>query len=316
MKAIQITDFGGPEVLTPAELPDPVAGAGETLVRVSRSGVNFADTHVTRNDYLADQQLPVIPGGEIMGTDPDGRRVAALLMNGGYAELVAVPTAALVPVPDEVDDDQAAALLLQGLTALSILKTSARLATGETVVIHAAAGGTGSLAVQLARRIGAGRVIALASSEEKRALTLELGADAAVDSRSEDLREAILEANGGQPVDVVLEMSGGEAFEQSLRSLAPFGRIVTFGIASREENTVKTGHLMRNSRAVIGFWLVHLFTRPDLLRSGIEELFSAAAAGQIRAVIGGVLPLSEARRAHEELAARRTTGKLLLDPSL
>jgi len=316
MKAIQITDFGGPEVLTAAELPDPVAGAEETLVRVSRSGVNFADTHVTRNDYLADQELPVIPGGEIMGTDPDGRRVAALLMNGGYAELVAVPTAALVPVPDQVDDDQAAALLLQGLTALSILKTSANLQPGESVVIHAAAGGTGSLAVQLAKQMGAGRVIALASSEEKRTLTLELGADAAVDSRSEDLREAILEANGGQPVDVVLEMSGGEAFEQSLRSLAPFGRIVTFGIASREENTVKTGHLMRNSRAVIGFWLVHLFTRPDLLRSGIEELFSAAAAGQIRAVIGGVLPLSEARRAHEDLAARRTTGKLLLDPSL
>jgi len=316
MRAIQITAFGGPEVLRQVELPDPVAGQGETLVRVSRSGVNFADTHVTRNDYLADQQLPVIPGGEIMGTDPDGRRVAALLMNGGYAELVAVPTAALVPVPDEVDDDQAAALLLQGLTALSILKTSARLAIGESVVIHAAAGGTGSLAVQLAKRIGAGRVIALASSEEKRALTLELGADVAVDSRSADLREAILEANGGQPVDVVLEMSGGEAFEQSLRALAPFGRIVTFGIASREENAVKTGHLMRNSRAVVGFWLVHLFTKPDLLRSGIEELFSAAAAGQIRAVIGGVLPLSEARRAHEELAARRTTGKLLLDPSL
>ncbi len=183
------------------------------------------------------------------------------------------------------------------------------------MVVHAAAGGTGSLAVQLAKRLGAGRVIALASSEEKRALTLELGADAAIDSRGEDLREAILEANGGAPVDVVLEMSGGQAFEQCLRALAPFGRIVTFGIASREENTVRTGHLLRNSRAVIGFWLVHLFTRPALLRSGIEELLSAAAAGDLRAVIGGVFPISDVRSAHEELAARRTTGKLLLDPS-
>lgn len=312
---MQITEFGGPEVLALAELPDPVPRQGERLVRVSRAGVNFADTHVTRNDYLAGQELPLIPGGEVMGTDPEGRRVAALLMHGGYAELVAVPEASLVPVPDEVGDEQAAALLLQGLTALSILRISARLQPGESVAIHAAAGGTGSLAVQLAKRLGAGRVIALASSEEKRALTLELGADAAVDSRSEDLREAILEANQGRAVDVVLEMSGGEAFEQSLRSLAPFGRLVTFGIASREENQVKTGHLMRNSRAVVGFWLVHLFTRPDLLRAGIEELLFAAAAGELRAVIGGVYPLSEARQAHEALAARRTSGKLLLDPT-
>ena len=315
MKAVQITEFGGPEVLTPAELPDPVPGDGETLVQVRRAGVNFADTHVTRNDYLAAQELPMVPGGEVMGTDPEGRRVAAMLMNGGYAEQVAVPDAALVPVPGEVDDEQAAALLLQGLTALSLLRTSAHLEPEESVVIHAAAGGTGSLAIQLAKRMGAGRVIALASSEEKRALTLELGADAAVDSRAEELREAILEANGGSPVDVVLEMSGGQAFEQSLRSLAPFGRIVVFGIASREENAVRTGHLLRNSRAVIGFWLVHLFSRPDLVRAGIEELFSAAAAGDLRAVIGGVHPMSNVRSVHEEMAARRTTGKILLDPS-
>ncbi len=315
MKATQISEFGGPEVLELTEMPDPEAPTGHTLVTVSRAGVNFADTHVTRNDYLADQQLPMVPGGEISGTTPDGRRVAALLMNGGYAEKVAVPDASLIPIPDSVDDDQAAALLLQGLTARSILRVSANLQPGESVVIHAAAGGTGSIAIQLAKRMGAGRIIALASSPEKRDLTLELGADVAVDSRAEDLREAILEANGGDPVDVVLEMSGGDAFEQSLRALAPFGRLVTFGIASREENQVKTGHLMRNSRGVIGFWLVHLFTRPDLLRAGLEEVYGAAAEGDLKAVIGGVYPLSEARRAHEELAGRKTTGKLLLDPT-
>ncbi len=315
MRAVQISEFGGPEVLQATEVPDPDAAEGQTLVSVARSGVNFADTHVTRNDYLADQQLPLIPGGEIAGQTPDGRRVAALLMNGGYAEQVAVPDAALVPVPDEVDDDQAAALLLQGLTAYSILRTSARLQAGESVAIHAAAGGTGSLAIQLARRMEAGRIIALASSEDKRKLALDLGADAAIDSRDDDLQQAIVDANEGRPVDVVLEMSGGAAFEQSLRSLAPFGRIVTFGIASREENAVKTGHLMRNGRTVAGFWLVHLFARPDLLREGLDAVLGAAAAGDLRAVIGGVYPLSEAARAHEELAARRTTGKLLLDPS-
>jgi NADPH:quinone reductase len=315
VKAIQIKEFGGPEVLEHTELPDPEPGDGEVLVRVARAGINFADTHVTRNDYLAEQELPMVPGGEISGTTPDGHRVAALLMNGGYAEQVAVPKAALVPVPDRVDDEQAAALLLQGLTAWSLLNVSARLEQGETVVIEAAAGGTGSLAVQLAKRAGAGRVIALASSEEKRNLALDLGADAAVDSRAEDLREEILAANDGEMVDVVLEMSGGDAFEQTLRTLAPFGRLVAFGIASREENAVKTGHLMRNSRAVIGFWLVHMFRRPELLRRGIEELLGAAASGELRAVIGGVYPLSEVRRAHEEIAGRRTQGKLLLDPS-
>lgn len=315
MRAVQISEFGGPEVLQPTEVPDPEPGEGQTLVRVARAGVNFADTHVTRNDYLADQQLPLIPGGEVAGQTPDGRRVAVLLMNGGYAEQVAVPDAALVPVPDEVDDDQAAALLLQGLTARSILRLSARMQPGESVAIHAAAGGTGSLAIQLARRMKAGRIIALASSEEKRKLALDLGADAAVDSRGDDLKQAIIEANDGRPVDVVLEMSGGRAFEESLRALAPFGRIVTFGIASREENAVKTGHLMRSSRSVAGFWLVHLFTRPELLREGLDEVVSAAAAGELRAVIGGVYPLSEAARAHEDLAGRRTSGKLLLDPS-
>jgi NADPH2:quinone reductase len=315
VKAIQMTEFGGPEVLRHTEVPDPQPVDGEVLVRVVRAGVNFADTHVTRNDYLAEQVLPLVPGGEISGTTPDGRRVAALLTSGGYAQLAAVPKAALVPIPDEVDDDQAAALLLQGLTARSILRVSANLQPGESVVVEAAAGGTGSLAVQIARRIGAGRVIGLASSEEKRRLALELGADAAVDSRAEELREAIIDANGGEPVDVVLQMSGGQAFEQCLRALAPLGRLVTFGIASREENRVTTGHLLRNSRAVIGFWLVHLFRRPQLVREGLEEVLGSAAAGELRAVIGRVYPLSDAAQAHADIAARRTTGKLLLDPS-
>jgi NADPH2:quinone reductase len=315
VKAIQINEFGGPEVLEHAEVADPVPGDGEVLVDVARAGVNFADTHVTRNDYIADQQLPMVPGGEISGTTPDGKRVAALLMNGGYAERVAVPEATLVPVPDAVDDDQAAALLLQGLTAWSILNHSARLEEGEAVVVEAAGGGTGCLAVQLAKRAGAGRVIALASSEEKRTLALELGADAAVDSRATELGEEILAANDGKQVDVVLEMTGGAAFEATLRTLAPFGRLVCFGIASREENQVRTGHLLSASRAVIGFWLVHLFTRPDLLRQGVEELFSAAASGDLQAVIGGVYPLSDVRAAHEALIGRNTQGKLLLDPS-
>jgi len=314
MRAIQIEEFGGPEVMELVELPDPEPRDGEVLVDVARVGVNFADTHVTRNDYLAEQSLPMIPGGEVAGRTPDGRRVAAILAGGGYASKVAVPAGWLVPVPDEVSDDQAASLLLQGLTAHALVHRCARLQPGETVVVEAAAGGTGSLAVQLAKRAGA-RVIALASSEEKRELAARLGADATVDSRADEIGEAILAANEGRQVDAVLQMSGGAAFEAQLRVLAPFGRMVAFGIASREENTVRTGHLMRNSRSVIGFWLMHLIPRREEVARMIAELLGAAASGELEVVAGGVYPLSEARRAHEEIAARRTTGKLLLDPS-
>ena len=316
MKAIQLEEFGGAEALQYVDVPDPEAGEGEVVVEVARAGVNFADTHVTRNDYLAEQVLPLIPGGEVAGRTPDGRRVAALLMNGGYAQRVAVYKAMLVPVPDEVTDDQAAGLLLQGLTAHALLHRCARLEPGETVVVEAAAGGTGSLAVQLAKRHGA-RVIGLASSPEKRELVERLGADATVDSRTEgdELRDAILEANGGRQVNAVLEMTGGQAFEACLRTLAPFGRLVTFGIASREPNEVNTGHLMRNSRAVIGFWLVHLLQDPTAAATAIGELLGAVAGGELEVVIGGVYPLSEAKRAHDDIAARRTQGKLLLDPA-
>ncbi len=315
MRAIQIDEFGGPEVMQVVELPDPVAEPGEVVVDVARSGVNFADTHATRNDYLAEQQLPLIPGGEIAGRTADGRRVAAILASGGYAEKVAVAEGWVVPVPDSVTDDQAASLLLQGLTAHALVHRCSRLARGETVVIQAAAGGTGSLAIQLAKRAGA-KVIALASSEEKRALTLRLGADEAVDSRlgGEELREAILAANDGQ-VDAVFEMTGGETFDACLRTLAPFGRMVTFGIASREPNEVATGHLLRHSRAVIGFWLMHLVPRRDEVAAMIADLFGAVAAGELEVTPGGVYPLSQVRQAHEDLAARRTSGKLLLDPS-
>jgi NADPH:quinone reductase len=314
VKAIQISEFGGPEVMQLTELPDPEASNGQVVVDVARAGVNFADTHVTRNDYLAKQELPLVPGGEIAGTTPDGRRVAALLANGGYAQKVAVPESWLVPLPDGVSDDVAAGLLLQGLTAHALVHRCAQLQPGETIVVEAAAGGTGGLAVQLAKRAG-GRVIGLASSSEKRELAERLGAEVTIDSGAADLREAILEANGGEQVNAVLQMSGGEAFEQQLRTLAPFGRMVTFGIASREENQVRTGHLMRNSRSVIGFWLMHLVPHRDEMRAMVEDLLSAVVAGELEVTIGGVYPLSEARRAHEDIASRKTQGKLLLDPS-
>jgi NADPH:quinone reductase len=314
MKAIQIEEFGGPEVLRLVDLPDPEPGEGQVLVEVARSGINFADTHATRNDYLAEQSLPMIPGAEVSGRTPDGRRVAALLGGGGYAQKVLVPEALLIPLPDQVSDDQAAAMLLQGLTALALVKRCARIEAGETIVVEAAAGGTGTLAVQIAKQAGA-KVIGLASSEEKRALVERLGADATVDSRSESLGEAIREANGGERVDAVLHMSGGDAFDAEMDVLAPLGRMVVFGIASREQRDVSTAALLRGSKSVIGFWLVHLLARQDLAVPMIGELVGAVASGELEVTVGGVYPLAEAPRAHEDLIARRSSGKLLLDPS-
>ena len=315
MRAVQIKEFGGPEVLEVVDLPDPEPGPDEVVVEVVRAGMNFADTHQRENDYLAKAELPLIPGGEIAGRTADGRRVAAMLANGGYAEKVVAHRAALVPIPDEVSDDQAAGVLLQGLTAWALLRISARLERGESVVVQAAGGGTGTLAVQLAKRYGAGRVIALASTGEKRDLAIRLGADAAVDSRSDDLAAAIREANGGDQVDVVLEMAGGAAFDACLSVLAPFGHLVSFGIASRQPNEVMTQKLMRTSRAVVGFWLVHLFRRPDLLEQGITELLEAVGSGKLEVVIGATYGLSDVADAHRALQGRETQGKLLLDPS-
>ena len=224
------------------------------------------------------------------------------------------PEATTFPIPDGVDDGTALALVIQGLTAWHLFKTSAKLAPGETVVVISGAGGVGSLAVQLGKPFGAGRVIATAGSEEKRALTLELGADAAVDPAAEDLTAALIEANGGGQVDVVLEMSGGRVFDQCADALAPFGRIVAYGIASREQNTLQTGRLMRKSRAVVGFWLMHCLGRRDMMEEPLADLFERAARGELRTQVGGTYPLSEVRRAHEDMQGRRTSGKLLLDP--
>ncbi|MBA2504528.1 MAG: NADPH:quinone oxidoreductase family protein [Thermoleophilaceae bacterium] len=316
MRAVRIDEWGGPEVLKvvdDAPIPEPTEN--EALVCVSRAGINFADTHQRENSYIAKYELPFTPGGEVAG-EIDGRRVVALMPSGGYAEYALAPVDRVFDIPDGVEDGEALALVLQGLTAWHLYRTIGRVGEGETVVVHAAAGGVGSLAVQLGPAMGAGRVIATASSAEKRELALELGADAALDPNSEDLEAELIEANGGERVDVVFEMAGGRVFEQSMEALAPFGRMVTYGIASREQNELKTGRLMRKSWTVAGFWFMHCLARPEeMMREPLRDLFERAARGEIRAVVGGTYPLSDVRRAHEDIAGRKTSGKLLLDPS-
>jgi NADPH2:quinone reductase len=316
MRAIQLTEFGGPDTLVVSEVPDPVATDGQEVFDVVAAGVNYADTHQTENSYLAKQSLPFIPGSEVVVRDANGSRLLGLVGGGGYAEKIAVDRRTLVPVPDAVSDAAALTTLVQGSTAWHLLRTSTHLQAGESVVVHAGAGGVGTIAIQLAKRWGAGRVIATASSPDKRDLALDLGADVAVDSRAEDLTTALREANDGKPVDVVLEMTGGHVFDQSLAALAPLGRLAVFGMAGRTPpSPIDAGALMARSQAVIGFWLVHVLQRPGLLAEAITDLMGLLADGSVRAVIGATYPLARAADAHRALLDRSSLGKLVLDPT-
>ncbi|KZB87495.1 quinone oxidoreductase family protein [Amycolatopsis regifaucium] len=317
MRAVQVTEFGGPEVLNLVDLPDPVPGPGQLVIEVDRIGVNYADTHQAENSYLAPSKLPLVPGGEVVGRTSDGKRVVALLNGGGgYAERAVADEATTFGVPDGVDDLTALSFIVQGTTAAILLRKNAHLEPGESVVVHAAAGGVGSIAVQLAKAWGASRVIATASSDEKRALALDLGADVAIDSRAENMTDALREANGGKRVDVVLDMAGGSVTDQSIAALAPFGRLAFYGMASRQQpKPIETRNLLGHSTTVSGMWLPHVFKlRGNVFGRALDDLFSLALAGQIRAVAGGEYALSDARAAHEALRSRGTSGKLLLDP--
>ena len=318
MRAIQLTEFGGPEVLTLAEVPDPVPPANGklVLVDVEAAGVNYADTHAVENSYLSAQTLPMIPGSEVLGRLPDGRRVCGFTNGtGGYAEKALVRPTDVFDVPEGMSATTALSLLVQGLTAWHLLRTSSRMQPGETVVVHAAAGGVGSLAVQLAKVWGAGRVIATASTPEKRDVALDLGADVAVDPAEPDLAAALRAANDGRGVDIVLEMTGGPVFDASLAALGRFGRLVTYGMASRTPpKPVAPGSLMVGSTSVIGFWLMDAIAADPVTGVAVPlaELISLIGEGTVRPLPGAEYPLAEAKAAHEALRARATTGKVVL----
>jgi NADPH2:quinone reductase len=310
MRAVRIDEWGGPEVMRLVDdMPEPEPGEGEVLIEVSHAGVNFADTHQRENNYIARYELPLVPGGEVVGTaltgDLKGQRVLAMTGTGGYAEYATAREDTTFPLPDEVDDGQALALLIQGLTAWHLYRTCARIQPGESVVVHSAAGGVGSLAVQLGKPMGAGKVIATASSEDRRRFALELGADVALDP-GDELGE----------VDIVFEAAGGDLFERSFAALRPFGRIVQYGLSTREKTRVSNANLLKTSRGIIGFWLMHCIERPEMLREPLADLFERAARGELVARVGDAYPLSEVARAHEDLLSRRTSGKLIVDPSI
>ncbi|CAB4341367.1 MAG: zinc-binding dehydrogenase [Actinobacteria bacterium] len=315
MKAIHITAFGGPEVMNLVELADPVPSADEVLLDVTAIGINYADTHQTENSYLSPQTLPMIPGLEVTGIF-EGKRYLASASSGGYAQKATVNKAALIAIPDGVTDQQALCMLVQGSTAWHLLKTMGHIEKGQSVVVHAAAGGVGTIAIQLAK-LWRAKVIAVTSSDEKSKLAKSLGADAVLDAKSAELSKAIREANGGKGVDLILEMVGGTTFDQSLLALTSFGKLITFGMASRTAPTpIHPGALMHGSKTVSGFWLSNCFGKKEMMNDVIDELFKLVIDGKLKPIIGATYPLSEAASAHRSMLARGTVGKIALDPAL
>jgi NADPH2:quinone reductase len=316
VRAVRLIFYGGLDGLELADLPEPVAQPGQVLIDVARAGVNYADIGRRRGTYDVAESLPRVLGSEVAGRRRDtGERVVGLSFEGGgYAEVAAVDEALTFPIPDGVGDDEAVALLVQGLTAYHVVRSCGRLAEGESIVVHAAAGGVGSIAVQLARRWGAGRIIGVASTPEKRRLAEQHGADVTLNADPEFLRERIVDANGGRRVDVVLEMVGGEVFRRSLHALAPFGRIVVFGSAGDQPRDVPPDELQELNVALAGFWLRPLIKTPDRLAGPLAELFGYVREASLRPHIGRVYRLEDVREAQADLEERRSVGKLLLAP--
>ncbi|QBI55413.1 quinone oxidoreductase family protein [Streptomonospora litoralis] len=320
MRAIVIEEQGGPEVMRLGDVADPEPGPGEVLIDIEARGVNFIDIYQRSGAYS--MPTPFTPGVEAAGTVAatgadvigfsPGARVAWVLRPGGYAERAVVPADRVVPVPDGVTTEQAAATLLQGMTAHYLTHSTYAVQPGDTVLVHAAAGGTGLLLVQLAKARGA-RVVGTASTEAKQRLAREAGADEIVDYTSTEVAPAVRELTGGEGVAAVYDGVGADTFEASLASLRPRGVLALFGQASGAVAPIDPQRL--NSAGSVFLTrptLAHYAASHEELLERSTDVFGLVAADRLSVRVGGRYPLAEAGRAHEDLAARRTTGKLLL----
>jgi NADPH2:quinone reductase len=328
MKAVQISRFGGPEVLELVELPTPIPGADQLLVRVHAIGINLADTLTRMDRYAVTPPLPAILGAEAAGVVDAkgadvhgfeiGQRVAAPLFAsnslGAYAEFVVIDAALAVPLPDTISFDQAAALMIQGLTALYLTRQAPP--KGKAILVNAAAGGVGSLLVQLAKRAGARMVIAGASSARKLEFVASLGADAGVNYITTGWADGLRRITGGNGPDIIYESVGHEVTTASLAALAPLGQIVIYGALNIQNFQLGVPELLGlifKNQSLTGFAFAPLLS-PEGLRAGLNELFDLVTKGELVVTVGGRYPLAEASGAHRALEGRGTTGKLVLTP--
>lgn len=312
MNAVLMREPGGPDVLHVERVAEPVPADGQSLVDITFSGLNFDDL-----DQRADptRELPAVLGVDAVGTRRrHGGRVTALLRSGGgYAQVAAASDAHTVDVPDEVSDQQAIGLFEQGATAYGALVLAARLKPGETVAVSAAAGGVGHLAVQVALALGARSVIGVTGTEAKRTFITALGAEAIVDVAGVDLGGRLRDLTGGRGVDVYLDSVGGTQACSALSGLAPFGRLVSIGWRTGGHVEVALESLLDRSIGCAAFWMRHVVDNRPLLCRIARTLFRLAARGQLAAHVDRVVGLHEVATAHAALAARATTGKVLID---
>lgn len=326
MKAVQFNRFGGPEVMEVVDVPTPVAQAGEVLVKVEAAGINFFEVLMRADRYAVTPALPAFPGVEVAGTveavgegvDPGlfGRRVAAPLFVsvrpfGGYADYVAIDASLIVPLPDVLSFEDATALMVQGLTALHLTRQSPP--AGRTVLVPAAAGGVGSLLIQLAKGQGARRAIALAGGAAKRDFALSFGADVAIDSSAADWPARVREASDGAGAEIVYDTVGGALTKQFLDVLASGGELVFAALGRFQLSASDLEAMIGRNQALKGFALLPLLS-PDILRTSLSELFDLAARSRLRVTIGGRFPLHQTGEAHRLLEERRATGKVVLLP--
>jgi len=322
MKAIQVKQTGGPEVLQLVELAAPQPKANEALVKIAASGVNYIDVYLRSGSYKA--PVPFVAGQEGAGvvaaigtgvkTLKPGDRVAWSGVLGSYAEYVAAPAEALVPVPPGVSERDAAASMLQGMTAHYLCYDTFPLKPGDTALVHAAAGGVGRLLVQMAHQLGA-RVIGTVSSEEKIQLAREAGADEVILYTQTDFEAETKRLTGGKGVDVVYDSVGKATFDKSMNVLRPRGTLVHYGSSSGPVPPVDPNVLAQKGSLFLARTTLAHFTatREELLRRS-GEVFGMIASGKLKLRIAHVYPLAEAQQAHRDLESRRTTGKLLLIP--
>jgi NADPH:quinone reductase len=331
MKAIQFSRFGGPEVLEYVDLPRPAPKGDEVIIEVTASGVNFPDIRQRTGVYqraethVGGVTLPYVTGlqvvGKVIEVGPEGNRtldgkkvLAFLPQGGGYAQIAKASSGMAVPLPESVDDVQMAALPTQGLTAYLMLTALTKLTKGESILVHGAAGGVGSMAVQIAKILGASTIVATAGTQEKREYTRTIGADFSVDYEKPDWPKAVLKYTDGRGVDVLLESIGGNIFEQNFECLAFFGRYIIFGSTRGPGKPFEPRRLMSKCQSMTGIYLPIFVQKPDLIRAGLEFLVEHALSGRLKAKVAETLPLSKTAEAHRALEERRVTGIIVLDP--
>ncbi|MER7571642.1 NADPH:quinone oxidoreductase family protein [Streptomyces sp. NPDC126514] len=313
MQAWQVHENGEPsEVMRLADVERPTPGDGQVLLKVRAANINFPDVLMCRGHYQVRPPLPFTPGVEICGETEDGRRVIAnpALPHGGFAEYAVADAAALLPAPDALDDAEAAALHIGYQTGWFGLHRRARLEAGETLLVHAAAGGVGSAAVQLGKAAGA-TVIGVVGAPEKAAAARDLGCDVVIDRRAEDVVGAVKEATGGRGADVIYDPVGGDAYTQSTKVVAFEGRIVVVGFASGTIPSPGLNHALVKNYAILGLhWGLYNTKNPKLVQHCHEQLTEMAARGAIKPLISERVPLGEAAAAVQRVGDGVTTGRV------